>query len=267
MYRRGPNNRRWLSANEKVPPSVQRGLLKGDHPPSNLGRLPDPGYRIIEGARFTIPIVNSNGVSLPSYPLNNGVMVHSRRINTDLGRAAVQVYNDSTILLSFAKITLAPEALPDVNRILWGGAMDALRLLSKELGMHLGVPQPKPDPKAANAELPLITGEIVKPIPGMENISARIAISSTTELNGSPPGLSMETADILEAVADAGLAGRVTALERYQVQLVTMHERTNTLLESQNEYLKLLAESIEKMNELMGAMKEIEPAAAGPEIR
>jgi hypothetical protein len=121
-------------------------------------------------------------------------------------------------------------ALPDVNTVLYTAAQDAVRALSKRLDMHLSFPEPSPDPKAADAEIPLISGEIVAPIPGMERARARVQVSPTMEVNGSPPGLSRETADVLEAVVDAELPHRVMDLERQVTRTRSDMEAIRTTL-------------------------------------
>ncbi|MFQ5896594.1 MAG: hypothetical protein ACE5JJ_12395 [Nitrospinota bacterium] len=265
-YRRGPNAQAW----EDPTPSEQRGQPEYPTPPPEpdpAGRIPDPGYRLVEGARFRFRVLESNGPALKTYALANGVRVHRRRISTDLGPATAQLYNDRTLLLSFAKVPFDVDLIPRLNDILYQGALDARRRLSRALHIQIALPEPIPDRKARQAEVPLLTGELVKPFPGYEETRGRQVIDATTEINGSPPGLCLETADLLIAQADAQLPSRLVALEKVVGQMARERDTLVGLMEKQNAYLEVLGRNIERLTEILGAMEDHEPAGPGPEVR
>lgn len=222
----------------------------------------------MEGARFRFRVLEPPKAPLNTYSLANGVQVHLCHLSTDLGPATGQVYNGRTVLLSYGKIPIDVDLIPKVNDILYQGALDARRRLSRALRVQLALPEPIPHPKARSAEVPLLTGELVKPFPGYEDVTGRAVIDAATEINGSPPGLCLETADLLIAQADAQLPSRVVALEKAMGRMAAEREALVSLMEKQNAYLEVLGRSVERLIGVLSVMEDDRrPAPAGPEVR
>ncbi len=252
QYSRGKNARKWLSGIHPTPGQGGQSVPPNpcDEPPRH------PGYILITGAQFTIPVIKSNGHRFQTYKINS-TRVYSDRIRLRDCRAAFQLYNDKTILLTLGTIQLDAASIPDANSVISANVWQAVSMLSKRLDMILGIPDCKMDAKAVAAasagDIPLIAGEIVTPIPGMENVKARISISPTLEINASPPGLSRETGSIDDAVTDANMIPRMRAVEKFQLQQAEVAEK--------------ILKALENLNTFLAGAGEIQPAGPGPEVR
>ncbi len=228
----------------------------------------DPGYRLITGAKFRVRVENANGHRLSSYTIENGVRVYQTRVRCRHGvGVSAQFYNEKTVLLHLATIEIVPEALPDANTLLFDIAFDAIRRLSKNVGVALGIPEPIPDKKADGGELPLVTGEIVKPIPGKERVKGRVRITDTSELNASPPGLAFETSDLAEAVVDATRPARILALEKSQSRVYQAIEGLESTQEQTLRMLEAIGNAIERLNSFLSGTEDRGIAGPGPEVR
>lgn len=271
-YSEGPNYEDFLAAMDNPTPAVQPGLSDNPTPPL-------PEYLMIEGAQYNVPVYAMNGVDLPTSPLANGVRIHRRRVTSHQGRVSVEMYFGKkahpTVVLKLPKISIKAALLKTnrvsrAERLMNNVAQDATANLSRETGIMLGIPEPQQvdfqktkDPDA----VPLITGKLVVPIPGAEDFKGRIIISDTSEINGSPPGGAFESTSWSETVALFQLPKRILSVEKYQAQLVSMHERTNQLLETNGRFLEMVNEALERLNTFLSGTEERGVAGPGPEVR
>ncbi|MEE9198135.1 MAG: hypothetical protein V3U45_08310 [bacterium] len=265
-YRRGPNAKTW----ENPTPPVQGGSPGNPTPPSQKGRIPDPGYRILEGASFRYRVADWNSTHLPFYKLHNGARCYTEKgIRLEATRATVQIYSNGTVMVHCAPFRLAVDAIPEANDILDRVAWDAWARVARKYNIRLEyVYRSTPNGKAKGAAVPLMTGELVKPLPGYENVPGRLVVNAATELNASPPGLSEETADLLYAQADAQLPDRLLALERAQGEISGVHDALTRLIQANTANLERLTASLDRLNEVLGGIEDNkQPAGPGPEVR
>ena len=231
-------------------PSAQRVAAK----PDSMTRPDIPIWRV-ENARFRIDL--PPGSLMPvRLIIGNGTRTWRKEYHLrDNLSCTVQTWHDKTAMASLSKFHIHAKLIPYLNQYLMSIGFDAMWTFARDAGIRLPIdakPIPLPDKKAKDAEMPLITGELCRPLP-MQGVS-RIQVGPT-EINNSPPGLSKETSDIMDAYVDAFSSQRIIGLEKGVTSILSMLERHEkaflTFAEAMNRQMEVFTKLTESLNQFV----------------